>query len=582
MESVIILPFRRSILFSGQPVETRENNLPGLLLVLLLHQSTNVGRCEGESRLCLQILALSSSFGVSYMWSKAHHDILHHEATHERSSTVISLSPRSSIVPPVFCSKTLHRVFTDHVTKQTDHPHHKRQRHWEGVPCFLKSTRNKDCTLVRVSWSTCDKADELQIGGGLGGLAAGIALKSIGHNVTILERNPTPLLQNQGAGIVAGGDTLAFFNKYDRSKRDFACPSQKRMYLNKAGEVIHEVEMKQAMTSWDLAYYLMRANFDGAESDYCKIPEPVKTDGKVAYRYGCTFKDVTEVKRGPIKVHFDKHDGGSEAKTADLLVAADGPSSSVRKLFCPEVERTSTGYCALRGTVPETEVSDAAKEVFQERFSFFHSDGIQILAYLIPGTNGAVEPGKRLVNFVWYYNFLEPEALDELMTDAEGRRHRTTLPPGSIAPEVWEKLKKVAQDSMPPQFAEIITKTKQPFAQAITDVISSINSFMNGKVLLIGDALAGFRPHTVASTSQAAYDAMMLAEYADGKKSHDEFVKETMMFGRLVQKRGVEMGNRSQFGKDVSLVDHVHDRNVASTKREDEVYPEWTKDGLPG
>jgi 2-polyprenyl-6-methoxyphenol hydroxylase-like FAD-dependent oxidoreductase len=43
---------------------------------------------------------------------------------------------------------------------------------------------------------------------------AGLALKAQGHNTTTLERNPSPLLQNQGAGIIAGGGMLAF-NKYD-------------------------------------------------------------------------------------------------------------------------------------------------------------------------------------------------------------------------------------------------------------------------------------------------------------------------------------------------------------------------------
>jgi 2-polyprenyl-6-methoxyphenol hydroxylase-like FAD-dependent oxidoreductase len=191
--------------------------------------------------------------------------------------------------------------------------------------------------------------DVVIIGGSLGGLAAGIALKRLGHNITILERNPTPLLQNQGAGIVAGGDTLAFFKKYDRCKREFACPSQKRMYLNKAGEIVHEVEMKQAMTSWDLSYYLMRANFDGSKSAYCEVPEAVEGDGEARYRYGCTFTNVTEEKGGNVRVHFATKDREQETIQADLLIAADGPSSSVRQRFIPEVKRSKTGYCALRG-----------------------------------------------------------------------------------------------------------------------------------------------------------------------------------------------------------------------------------------
>lgn len=338
--------------------------------------------------------------------------------------------------------------------------------------------------------------------------------------------------------------------------------------------------MKQAMTSWDLSYFLMRANFDGLESAYCDVPRAVESDGTANYKYGCVFNNVTKDNSGCVRVQYEDHKTGQRELLTDLLIAADGPSSSVRRLFCSEVKRTTTGYCALRGTIPELEASDAAKEAFCERFAFFHSQGIQILAYLIPGPKGAVEPGKRLVNFVWYYNFDDQELAD-LMTDADGKRHRYTLPPGKMSKRVWERLTKVAQERMPPQFAEIVSKTTQPFAQVITDVLSPTNSFLDGKVLLIGDALAGFRPHTVASTSQAAYDAMQLADYVAGKKTYEEFVRETMMFGRLLQRRGMEMGNRSQFGKNVSLEEHIRDRDLASTKREDENYPEWTREGLP-
>ena len=80
------------------------------------------------------------------------------------------------------------------------------------------------------------------------------------------------------------------------------------------------------------------------------------------------------------------------------------------------------------------------------------------------------------------------------MTDVDGERHHITMPPGKMRPAVWETYKQVARDRMPPQFAEVICKTKYPFAQAITDVISPKQSFLDGKVLLIGDALAGEPP----------------------------------------------------------------------------------------
>ena len=414
------------------------------------------------------------------------------------------------------------------------------------------------------------------VGGSLGGLFTGVALKQHGFDTTILERNPTNLLHNQGAGIVAGGDTIAFFEKYDRCKRPVAVASQKRMYLNQKGEIIHEEVMNQTMTSWDLCYYMLRANYDHVKSGYCKVPGPQQGDGKIDYRYGCNVTSFEEEGDG-IRVNYTMADGKEDSVHGDILVGADGPSSTIRKMLHPEIEREFQGYCVIRGTVPENEASKEAQEAFVERFTFFHDEGIQNLTYTIPGTDGAMEPGKRLLNFVWYANFPEgSKELEEVMTDTDGKRRRITIPPGMMRPEAWEMVKKRARGRLPPQMAEMVEKTKQPFVQAITDVITPCNSFCNKKVFLVGDALAGFRPHTVASTSQAAFDVMILVEYLDGAMDHAEFVRRTMEFARLIQDRGMKMGNRSQFEK-LPLQEYIDDRNLASTKRQDENYPEWTQ-----
>ena len=402
------------------------------------------------------------------------------------------------------------------------------------------------------------------VGGSLGGLFAGVAFKRHGFDTTILERNPTNLLDNQGAGIVAGGDTLAFFEKYDRCKRPVAVTSQKRMYLNKKGEVVHQEVMKQTMTSWDLCYYMLRANYDGVESGYCKVPEKEEGEGKIDYRFGCTVKDFKEEGK-QVRVFYEK-DGIEESVLGDMLVGADGPSSTIRRILHPEVERKYAGYVVIRGTVPENEASKEAQEAFVERFTFFHAPGIQNLTYTIPGIDGAMEPGKRLLNFVWYTNFAEGSAeLEQVMTDKEGKRRRITIPPGTMREAAWEMVKKRGRDRLPPQMSEMVEKTRQPFVQAITDVITPTSSFMEGKVVLVGDALAGFRPHTVASTSQAAFDVMMLVEELEGREN---FVKKTMDYANLIQARGVYIGDRSQF-EDLPLEEYIKDRNMMSIKRQD-------------
>ena len=413
------------------------------------------------------------------------------------------------------------------------------------------------------------------VGGSLGGLFAGVALKQHGFDTTVLERNPTNLLDNQGAGIVAGGDTLAFFEKYDRCKRPVAVPSQKRVYLDKTGKVVHEEVMKQTMTSWDLCYYMLRANYDEVESGYCDTPAPQEGDGTIDYRYGCTVTKFEE-EGEKMRVFYTK-DGDEKSVVGDMLVAADGPSSTIRKMLHPEIKREYCGYVVIRGTVPEGEASKEAQDAFVERFCFFHAPGIQNLTYTIPGTDGTMEPGERLLNFVWYTNFPEGgQELEEVMTDKDGKRRRITIPPGTMRDEAWEMVKKRGRDRLPPQMSEMVEKTRQPFVQAITDVISPTNSFMDGKVVLVGDALAGFRPHTVASTSQAAFDVMMLADWLQGKMDHDEFVRRTMEFARLIQSRGKHIGNRSQF-EELPLEDYIEDRNMMSIKRQDLEFPEWTQ-----
>ncbi|KAI1427707.1 hypothetical protein F5Y12DRAFT_148887 [Xylaria sp. FL1777] len=416
------------------------------------------------------------------------------------------------------------------------------------------------------------------VGGSLGGLATGLALKALGHDTTILERNPKPLLQDQGAGIVAGGDTLDFFERYNRCNRPLGVTSYARQYLNREGKIVHKEEMLQRMTSWDLTYYLMRANYDGVESPYCEVPDPVPEHGKAVHIHDRNVTNIAEESNdghGRIRVFWKSSRGDEGSLLADIVVGADGPSSTIRKLVQPNVERKYAGYCALRGTLPEDEASEKTRETCCERFTFFHCSGVQILTYLIPGKDGTVEPGKRLINFVYYTNFPEgSEDLEEIMTDRNGRRRAITMPPGMTDPQAWEKQRKLARERLPPQFAEVVCGTTKPFVQAVTDVLSPEHEYWGGKVVLIGDALAGFRPHTVASTSQAAFDAMIFADYIDGKVNREEWKRQTLGFARYIQKRGVDMGEHSQH-MDLPLEDHIHDRNVASTPRQEEVYPEW-------
>jgi 2-polyprenyl-6-methoxyphenol hydroxylase-like FAD-dependent oxidoreductase len=310
--------------------------------------------------------------------------------------------------------------------------------------------------------------------------------------------------------------------------------SNERLYLNRKGEIIDREDSVQRMTSWETAYFLGRWNADGMKSKYVvgengedQTTQQEVEYGKtrVEYRYGCLVEDVKDIGSGVEVKYKNLKDGkkGNEEESlqADFLIVADGASSRCRKLLLGSEakERKYAGYVAFRGTVGENEISQDAKDVFVERFTFFHghSPNTQILTYTIPGPDGALEKGSRLVNWVWYWNMDGDSAeYKNLMTDTEGNTHRLTLPTGGkMQTEIWEKQKQLARTYLPPQFVEVIEKTEKPFVQAITDLeppakSTKITHLLGGNAVIIGDALAGFRPHTAASTSQAAYHALML------------------------------------------------------------------------
>ncbi|KAF1348066.1 hypothetical protein BDV97DRAFT_378155 [Delphinella strobiligena] len=380
------------------------------------------------------------------------------------------------------------------------------------------------------------------VGGSLTGLmhALSIQTHSPTTKITILERSPSTLLHNQGAGVVAGSETQTFFSRYVCPGHDIAVRSHPRLYLQRSGGGGRGlVDRGQRMTSWDLLYRLLRHRVDGMDAvEYLGDGREVLSAtvgrgavGTAEYLTGCTVRSIRDVGDG-VRVDWTDKEGAAGNAIATWSL------------------REYVGYVAFRGTIPEAWASSAAAEAFVEKFAFFHGQGIQILAYVIPGENGTLEKGKRLLNWVWYCNYPEDSAeYKDLMTDRDGKRHAVTLPVGGMKEDVWARQKMFAEEVLPPQFAELVRKTEQPFVQAITDVISPENMFMDGKVLLVGDALAGFRPHTAASTSQGAFDALTFADLLQGKISREEYREKVLEFARIVQRHGVVLGERSQFGR---------------------------------
>lgn len=163
-------------------------------------------------------------------------------------------------------------------------------------------------------------------------------------------------------------------------------------------------------------------------------------------------------------------------------------------------------------------------------------DSLQILqltgiSYAIPGENGAFETGKRFINYVWYDNCpAGSKDLKENLTDTDGHTHRNTLPMGKMSSEVWHKQKAYAAQVMTPYFLELVNKTTLPFVSTIRDCSSTHASFLDGKILFVGEALTLMRPHTGMSFNHSAVNCMTLRKVLQGELTLREWESEVLQW----------------------------------------------------
>ena len=399
----------------------------------------------------------------------------------------------------------------------------------------------------------------------------GIVIKRLGHNVTILEQHLSSTREGQAAGIVTMAHSHSFMNKHDLLKEQpYAISCSGVQFIDSNLKVVRAFDRPMRMASWNVLYYRFRANFDGLASAYCQNapPESAKS-GNAVYHQG---KSATEIKLVDDSVVVEFQDQtvndskSQESLRADLVVVADGSTSHVRQLLQPHLQPTYAGYVAWRGTVPEKEVSEAARSIFQLKTTLHASSHSYIALfvplsclsdlmmlncyrYTIPGENGSLEPGKRLLNYVWYTNIAEGSPdLVQAMTDSSGRRHRQTLPIGKMQKEVWATQCSLASRTLPAPFAELIHKTANPFVSAIVDIGVSKPSFFDGKVLVVGDALCPFRPHVACSTNQSSLDALLVEQLLTGEIDHTEWENRVTEYANVTRLESITWGDWYQVG----------------------------------
>jgi 2-polyprenyl-6-methoxyphenol hydroxylase-like FAD-dependent oxidoreductase len=119
---------------------------------------------------------------------------------------------------------------------------------------------------------------------------------------------------------------------------------------------------------------------------------------------------------------------------------------------------------------------------------------------VIPDFDDRTDPGHRRVNWAVYTP--QPPGLDF--------EEPTSIPPGEVPPELYAHLDALLSSSFPTDYQAVIRESpiEEVSIQPIYDQL--IDSYVEGRVMLIGDAGAVTRPHTGSGATKALEDALCL------------------------------------------------------------------------
>ncbi|MGH7089885.1 MAG: FAD-dependent monooxygenase, partial [Stellaceae bacterium] len=337
----------------------------------------------------------------------------------------------------------------------------------------------------------------LVIGGSVGGLFAAAMLRQIGWDVAVFEKTAGDLA-GRGAGLGLSAELFALLRRVGAQlspAMGVGVSSLRR--LDRTGAILEELPRDWLTGAWPRIYRPLRE----------VVPDSIVASGRTLER----------VEQDGVGVTALFADGGRES--GDLLVAADGVHSTVRRQYLPEIGARYAGYVAWRGVIEERALAPAAHALLADSIAYVFPPGEMSLSTPIPGAGDDVRKGHRRYYFIWYRPVADGPPLRDLLTDASGHYQGYAIPPPLIRADHVAAMREAAAALLPAVLADIIAQTEQPLLQAVTDL--EVPRMVFGRAALMGDAAFIARPHVAAGITKAALDAAGLAAALESEPDID-------------------------------------------------------------
>ncbi|HEY4250517.1 MAG TPA: FAD-dependent monooxygenase [Roseomonas sp.] len=321
--------------------------------------------------------------------------------------------------------------------------------------------------------------DIIVVGGSLAGLTFALACAARGVPVRVIER--TVRKAHGGDNLSVSLAAIAAATGCD-PRRDPKLP------------VVHAYRDRH-LTSWPALYRWLRDRAGEAPGVTLQEDRTVAAVSTQDDKAILTFADGTTA-------------------VADAVIGADGYHSTIRRAIAPERPFAPyAGYIVWRGLIEESALSRPVPWPANGGLWIEYEKGYRLVAAVLPGRDGSLEPGRRQVTFAWF-DARRDDLLRRTGCLTEDGHVIGTLAASAIGPEIRDELADLVPLLWPETWAEAVgfgvrapeAMRGAPIAEYRPDRLAL------GPLAIIGDAAHVLSPMTGSGYATGVEDAALLAD----------------------------------------------------------------------